>query len=128
MPPPEALEQPETGRDASFAAAPDCYLSSIKEIAEAVEYIYREVGPACHEELMRLRRRLAFESSVKTLEESRTTLHRELQAFSEKARRFSQALADDVKGNLAILAKNEDTLLARNNRDIEQRSQLADQV
>src|SRR5260370_30464925 len=128
MPPPEALEQPETGRDASFAAALDCYLSSIQDIAEAIESISPEVGPACHEQLMRLRRRLAFESSVKTLEESRTTLHRELQAFSEKARRFSQGVADDVKGNLAILAKNEDTLFARNNRYIEQLSQFAAQM
>ena len=128
MRPPEAVPQPETGRDSKFAAALDCYLSSLQDIAEAIRTISPEVGSAYYDQLIRLRKRLAFESSIKTLEESRTTLHQELKTFSEKARRFNQALADDVNQSLAVLANNEDNLFARNNRYIEQLSQLADQM
>jgi hypothetical protein len=57
-------------------AALECYLSSILEIAETIEAISPEVGPAYRELLMALQSRLSADTTAEALEESRVALHR----------------------------------------------------
>jgi diguanylate cyclase (GGDEF)-like protein len=125
---PEALPQPEAGQDPSYDIVLDSYLSLIQDIAEALETIRPEIGTGCHEQLIRLRTRLAFDASGQTLEECRTALHRELQAYSAKAHQYNQALAEDVTQTLSILAKSEDALSVRNDLYADRLAQFANHM
>lgn len=120
--------QPEPQRDGFSDVALDCYLAAIQDIAEAVRSISPEIGAACHEQLIRLRARLPFKSNVQTLEETRSALHHELETFAERARRYNNARAQGVTDTLAMLAHNENSLSARNNRFVEQLTEFADRM
>lgn len=99
--------------DASFQAALDCYLASVAAISETIAAVYPEISDSCCEQLTRLRARLAFDASPKTLEESRETLVQALQTFAARAERYTRSLSDELSGALALVARNEDTRSAR---------------
>jgi len=128
MMPPDAQPAPEAGPDAAFQSVLDAYLSAILEMAEAFSAIYPEIGETYHEQLIRLRARLAFKADAKTLAESRTTLHEVLTAFSNHARRYSQALTDRLSQTLAMVASNEDTRSVRSVRYVEHLIDFVDQM
>lgn len=119
---------PQNSRDAVFQAALECYLSAILDIAETVAAIYPEIGAACHEQLTRLRARLAFEANLKTLEESRYTLHQVLQEFALRASHYNQALNDELHRTLAMVAQGEDSRSARNVTYVDKLVDFVDQV
>jgi diguanylate cyclase (GGDEF)-like protein len=81
----------------SFEALLQCYLSAIQDIAHAVQVIHSEIGSACCEHLLGLRTRLAVEAGSEAgseaLEEVRNAIHQELQAFSQRAHRYEDALS-----------------------------------
>jgi diguanylate cyclase (GGDEF)-like protein len=81
----------------SFEALLQCYLSAIQDIAQTVHLIHPEIGSACHEHLLSMRTRLSVEAcseaGSETLEEVRNALHQELQAFSQRAHRYEDALS-----------------------------------
>jgi diguanylate cyclase (GGDEF)-like protein len=119
MNPSESAAAPQSDRDALFRAALECYLSAIQDIAESVAALHPESSALCHEQLTRMRARLAFEANIKTLEESRDTLRQALRAFSARAGRYTQALSEELNRTLALVAQNEDTRSARNVRYVE---------
>src|SRR5580693_1481908 len=116
---PEKQPQPESERDALLDAALDCYLASILDIAETVGSLSSEIGASCHDQLLRLRSRVAYHASVQTLEESRNALHSELLDFSGKARQYNNVLAGDVAKALGLLAQSESAVAVRNEKYIE---------
>jgi diguanylate cyclase (GGDEF)-like protein len=128
MTPPEARTGPETERDIAFRAALECYLSSILDIADLVAAVFPEVGAACHEQLNRLRARLAFEANKKTLDESRDTLHQILEAFRGTARHYTQALEEELNQTLGLVAQAEEKRSTRNVRHVAHLVDFADQM
>jgi diguanylate cyclase (GGDEF)-like protein len=101
------LPGPESGHDRAFQTALEGYLHAISDIAETVSAIHPELGANCHEQLMRLHARLAFQADQKTLDETRNTLHETLAAFSARARRYSEVLTNELNRTLGMLAQSE---------------------
>jgi diguanylate cyclase (GGDEF)-like protein len=119
---PEKLPQLESD------AALDCYLASILDIAETVASLCGEIGASCHDQLVRLRSRVAYHANLQTLEESRNALHSELIDFSEKARQYNNVLAEDVAKALALLSQNESAVAVRNEKYIERLARFVEQM
>jgi len=109
-------------------AALGCYLASILDIAETVANLCGEIGASCHDQLVRLRSRVAYQANLQTLEESRNALHSELIDFSEKARQYNNVLAEDVAKTLALLAQNESAVAVRNEKYIERLARFVEQM
>jgi diguanylate cyclase (GGDEF)-like protein len=128
MIPPDPPPGAEAERDSTLQAAIDSYLSAILDIAETVAVIYPEIGANCHEQLTRMRARIAFEANRKTLQESRDTLHQILEAFAAQASRYNQALNDELSRTLALVAQNEDARSGRNVRYVERLVDWVDQM
>src|SRR5215472_5184365 len=114
-------------RDALLEAALECYLAAILEIAETLASLYTGIGPASHDQLLRLRSRVAYQTSVKTLEESRIALHYELETFADKARQYNAALADDVAKALALFAQNQSSFSVQH-KYVDRLGSLVDQM
>ena len=98
----------------SLQVALDCYLSSINDIAKTIAAIYPELGAPYREQLMRLQARLVFEANVKTLAESRDSLHQILRSFTDQATHYTRTLTDELAGTLDMVARNEDSQSVRN--------------
>ncbi len=109
-------------------AALECYLASILEIAETIEAISPEIGPAYREPLMSLRSQLSGDPAPAALEESRDTLQEILQGFCEKARLQNQALARDLNQTLSMVTHTEDTSAGRNIQHVEHLIDFADRL
>jgi|SRR5579862_8646950 len=69
-----------------MTAAFDCYLSSIAAIAETIEAISPEIGPAFREQLMSLRSGLASNPTPGELEGSRAELYQILKRYCDQVR------------------------------------------
>jgi diguanylate cyclase (GGDEF)-like protein len=106
----------------------ECYLASILDIAETVASLCGDIGSSCHDQLLRLRSRVAFHPSVQTLEESRDALHAELRDFSGKARQYNNVLAEDVAKALGLLAQSESAVAVRNEKYIERLARFVEQM
>jgi diguanylate cyclase (GGDEF)-like protein len=106
----------------------ECYLAAILDIAETVASLCGEVGASCHDQLFRLRGRVAFHPSVQTLEESRDALHAELLDFSGNARQYNNVLAEDVAKALGLLAQSESAVAVRNEKYIERLARFVEQM
>ncbi len=128
MIPPERSPAPESARDAVFEAALDCYLSSIQDIAETIAAIYPDLGATSHEQLTRLRARLAYEANAKTLEESRDTLRQVLREFTVRASHYNQALNEELNRTLAMVSQGEDGRSSRNVRYVDNLVDFLDQL
>jgi diguanylate cyclase (GGDEF)-like protein len=122
------MSSPEKQPPIESDAALDCYLASILDIAETVASLCGEIGASCHDQLVRLRSRVAYHASVQTLEESRNALHSELIDFSEKARQYNNVLAEDVAKALALLAQNESAVAVRNEKYIGRLARFVEQM
>jgi len=83
----------------------DCYLSSILVLAECVEVACPAVGALYYDPLVRIRRRLAYDSSVRTLLETRESLETTLAAYADKARRYCELRSKDLEDILEILGR-----------------------
>ena len=127
MSPPEAPKGFDTER-ANYQAALDCYLSAILDIAELVTVVFPEFGVKCHEQLNRLRARLTFESNKKTLQESRDTLHQIMQTFAGEARRYTQALEQELNQTLGLVSQAEERRSSRNVHNVEHLVDVVDQM
>jgi len=117
-------EKPQLESDVAL----DCYLASILDIAETVASLCGEIGASCHDQLVRLRSRVAYHANLQTLEESRDALHSELIDFSEKARQYNNVLAEDVAKALALLSQNESAVAVRNEKYIERLARFVEQM
>lgn len=99
--------QPELNQQALLDTALDCYLAAILSIADTVAGLCGDVGIASHDQLVRLRGRVAYHASIQTLEESRAGLQSELIDFAAKARQYHNLLTRDVAQALDLLAQSE---------------------
>ena len=90
---PERSQPLESGQDAVLESALNCYLESDRGHRRNHRKLIDEIGASCHDQLLRLRSRVAYHVTLQTLEESRVALHSELIDFSEKARQYNNALA-----------------------------------
>ena len=73
---PEQVSPQLTAGEALLRTAIDCYLTAIFLFAECLEAVRPELALPYRDQLIRLRRRLAFDTTVETLVESRETLPR----------------------------------------------------
>src|SRR5258708_40012369 len=64
----------------------DCYLSSILVLAECVEAACPPVGSLYYDPLVRIRRRLAYDGSARTLLDTRESLETPLAAYAAPPR------------------------------------------
>jgi diguanylate cyclase (GGDEF)-like protein len=110
------------------SAAVECYLSAILGIAEAIDAISPEIGPAYLERLTRLHASLVSCATDESLHESRLALHEILRDFSGKARQNNQTLARDLNQTLDMMARTEDSRSVRNVQYVERLVDFADQV
>jgi diguanylate cyclase (GGDEF)-like protein len=125
---PERLPAPDDRSDASFQLVLDCYLASIAAIADTLAAVYPDIGHGCHEQLTRLRSRIAFDANSNTLLESRDTLLQALQAFTARAERYTRSLSDELSGALALVAQSEDSRSARSVGYVEHLIDFVDQM
>lgn len=82
----------------------DCYLTAILRFAECLEAVRPEIAAPYRDHLIRLRKRLAFESTAQTLEESREVLCIDLANFSVKAREYRDLQTVDLSQVTALPA------------------------
>ena len=94
-----------TAGETLLRTAVDCYLSAIFLFAECLEAVRPEIATPYRDQLIRLRRRLAFDTTVQTLTESRETLCNELASFTIKAREYRDVEAHDLTPMLALLER-----------------------
>ena len=111
-----------------FQAAVDCFLSAILDIADMVTTVFPELGMKCQEQLDRLRARLTFEANEKTLQESRDTLHQIMQSFGGEARRYTQALEQELNQTLGLVTQAEEHRSTRNVDTLEHLVKFVDQI
>jgi diguanylate cyclase (GGDEF)-like protein len=122
------MSSPEEQGQLESDAALGCYLASILDIAETVASLCGEIGASCHDQLIRLRGRVAYHANLQTLDESRNALHSELIDFSEKARQYNNVLAEDVAKALALLAQSESAVAVRNEEYIQRLARFVEQM
>src|SRR5262249_44892970 len=79
------------------------------------EAIGPEFAGPHQDQLVRLRKRLAFEPTAEALEESRATLEDELRTFAAKARGYRELREDDLKDVLLMLAQASDAFAIQRN-------------
>jgi GGDEF domain-containing protein len=98
----------------------DCYLSTIQVVAECLHTICPEVAQPHAEQLMRLRKRLAFGPTTQAVEESRHVFENELRTFASKVQQYRVVREDDLKDVLLMLAQASDAFAIRNNGYVDQ--------
>src|SRR6266567_4825518 len=81
----------------------DCYLSSILVLAECVEAACPPVGSLYYDPLVRIRRRLAYDGSARTLLETRESLETTLAAYADQARVCYDLRTKDLERIFEIL-------------------------
>lgn len=113
---------------ADMPAALKCYLSSILEVAEALEAISPEISATYREPLLLLHSRLSTDASPQALEESGNALHEILQGFCQKARLRNEALARDLNQTLTMVTRTEDTSAGRNVQHVERLVDFVDRL
>ncbi len=86
----------------------DCFLSAIQTFAECVEAACPPVGVQFYDQLVRIRRRLAYNSSKTTLDETRESLENTLTAYAEQAHRYCEVRTEDRNGMLDLLNEMEE--------------------
>jgi diguanylate cyclase (GGDEF)-like protein len=95
----------------------DCYLRALMSLADCVSILYPEGGVMPAQRLMRLRKRLAFDATLQTLEESRDALQNEVVAVCAQARKGQDVRISEPRRMLAALEQATDSMLARGVRD-----------
>ena len=113
----EAEPRQEEPRDAMLPAALDCYLRAIMCVADCVSILYPEAGVTHAQRLMRLRKRLAFDATLQTLEESRDALQNEVAAVCAQARKGQDVRTSEPLQMLGALEQTMDSIAARGARD-----------
>jgi len=86
----------------------DCFLFAIQAFAECVEAACPPVGVQFYDQLVRIRRRLAYNSSKTTLDETRDALENALTAYAEQAHRYVELRTEDRNGMLDLLNSMEE--------------------
>ena len=83
----------------------DCYLSSLLTFAECIEAACPPVGAQYYDQLVRIRRRLTFNITKATLEETRDSLQTALTAYAEQAQRYYDVRSEERDAVREILGQ-----------------------
>lgn len=86
----------------------DCYLSSILSLAECLEASCPPVGAQYFDQLMRVRQRLAHNSTSATVAETRESLENTLESYAQQARPFCELRTEDRISMLNTLSQMEE--------------------
>lgn len=116
-----ATEMPEPAQAPDpFQTALNCYLSALLAIGASAAELCPQVGVAFRSRLLRLRRRLAFDASPDSLEQTRVVFESELQEFTQRSTQHVQSRRDDicqalheVRNSTEALASRHDLYIAR---------------
>jgi len=111
-----------------MTAALECYLSSILEIADAIEAIAPEIASTFSEPLLSLHSRLSADPTPEALEQSSVALHEILDSFCETTRLRQEALARDLNQTLSMVTITENTSAGRNIQYVERLVDFVDQL
>jgi diguanylate cyclase (GGDEF)-like protein len=103
-----ATDRPALDRNDTARLILECYLSSVLVLAECVEAACPPVGPLYYDQLVRIRRRLAYDSSARTLLETRESLETTLAAYADQARVCYDLRSKDLERILEILSRIEE--------------------
>jgi diguanylate cyclase (GGDEF)-like protein len=106
----------------------ECYLSSIVEIADAIEASSPEIASSFREHLLALRSRLVGNPSPSELERSREAMHRILQSFCQRARLRNETLSRELSQTLSMVARTEDSSAGRNVQYVERLVDFVDRL
>ena len=83
----------------------DCYLSSMQVLAECLDVACPAVGPLYYEQFARIRRRLAYDTTARTLTETRESLETTLAAYADQAHTFCELRQKDMDAMLETLQR-----------------------
>ena len=103
-----ATDRPALDRNDTARLILECYLSSVLVLAECVEAACPPVGPLYYDQLVRIRRRLAYDSSARTLLETRESIETTLSAYADQARACYDLRSKDLERILEILSRIEE--------------------
>src|ERR1039457_5341469 len=103
-----ATDRPALDRNDTARLILECYLSSVLVLAECVEAACPPVGPLYYDQLVRIRRRLAYDSSARTLLETRESIETTLAAYADQARACYDLRSKDLERILEILSRIEE--------------------
>jgi diguanylate cyclase (GGDEF)-like protein len=105
----ELTTEPGESLEDNPRIALDCYLSSLVTFAECVEAACPPVGAQYYEQIVRIRRRLLFNSNQATLEGTRDSIESTLTAYAEQAQRYCELRSEEREGVLALLSQIEES-------------------
>lgn len=113
MTPAQLSPEQNAERESLLRTALESYFATIQHIAEFLSAIAPDLASPHQEQLIKLRHRLAFQTTPETLLESQEILERELAAIAAKAAELRDDKIDDLERISLILAQADDALLIR---------------
>jgi diguanylate cyclase (GGDEF)-like protein len=113
MTPAQLSPEQNAEREALLRTALESYFATISRVAEFLSAVAPDLASPHQEQLMKLRRRLEFQTTPETLLESQEILERELAAIAEKAAELRDGKIDDLERISLILAQADDALSIR---------------
>jgi GGDEF domain-containing protein len=93
----------QAAAQAKANAAVNCYLSTIETAAQALAETCPQIGKPYEQRLSRLRARLAFDSGMEKIEESRVAAARELHNYAEQASEYAKQQRAELRRAIAGL-------------------------
>lgn len=106
---PEVAPPPGLMSDDASSAVFYCYLSSLQAMAECIVAACPPVGAQYCDQLMRVRRRVAYDHTAQSLEEARQSLENTLASYADQAYRYSELRGEDLRQILETLDKIEES-------------------
>lgn len=86
----------------------DCYLSSILTMAECIEAACPAIGVQYSDQLVRIRRRVAYDHSPRSVVDARDAVENTLAAYAHQANRYCEHQLEDLRQILDSLAEIEE--------------------
>ncbi len=120
--------EPSAGLETLTKTALDFYLAAITAISECLEAIAPDLARPHVERLGKLRKRLTFQPTIETLQESAETLESELATVAGKFCDSRDLRGNELRDILLLAARMEDLLALRKRDSAEHMRQFSRQV
>jgi len=104
----EQLPQTAPENDDIARLTLECYLASLLTMAECIEAACPAVGVQYSDQLVRVRRRLAFDYSQRSLVDARDAVETTLAGYADQANRYCEHQLDDLRHILEALNEVEE--------------------
>src|SRR5580658_5327798 len=105
-------DSPNPGTESIEQTALACYLSTVVAIGNCMAEVCPSVGAMYRDRLLKLPRRLGFDATPETLEQSRDAVATDLLEFSRTASAWTSAGSNHAAALLGHLRETEETLIA----------------